>query len=95
MSDDFLSFFQAQFTEKPNSKHYSDHETVGGAIEAVCQLFEAKLKQANPDKKKITYDISELFQFLDDLPDLAILVYVVLRKHRMDIRGLLTFSVMY
>ena len=45
-------------------------------MEAVCQLFEAKLKQMNPDKKKITYDITDLFEFIDSLPDLGVLVYV-------------------
>ena len=68
----------AQFTESRHSKHYSDHETLEMAIEAVCQLYETKLKQENPAKKKIVYDISDLFTYIDDLPDMAVLVYVLL-----------------
>jgi len=64
-----------QFTPKGNSRQYSDFDTVEGAMDGVCQMFEHKLKQQNPDKKKITYDISDLFKFIDELPDLSCLVF--------------------
>ena len=37
-------------------------------------MFEEKLKRENPQQKKITYDISDLFSFIDKLTDLAALV---------------------
>ena len=40
----------------------------------ICQMFEEKLKRENPQQKKITYDISDLFSFIDKLTDLAALV---------------------
>ena len=40
----------------------------------VCQVFEDQLKAQNPHQRKITYDISDLFEFIDNIPDLAALV---------------------
>ncbi len=36
-------------------------------------MFESKLKNEQPHTKKITYDISDLFAFIDQLTDLATL----------------------
>ena len=55
---------------------YSDHESVTGAMEALCQLYEAQLKRTHTGSKQITYDITDLYQFIDDLPDVGVLVYV-------------------
>eukprot|EP00456_Euglypha_rotunda_P012278 TRINITY_DN1344_c0_g1_i1.p1 TRINITY_DN1344_c0_g1~~TRINITY_DN1344_c0_g1_i1.p1 ORF type:complete len:109 (-),score=22.44 TRINITY_DN1344_c0_g1_i1:133-459(-) len=65
----------AQFTSKPNSRQYSDFESVQHAMDGVCQMFEHKLKQQNPNRRKITYDISDLYEFIDKLPDLCCLVF--------------------
>ncbi|CAI5944898.1 unnamed protein product [Closterium sp. NIES-65] len=40
----------------------------------LCALFERRLKEMNPGVKNITYDISELYQFMESLPDLTALV---------------------
>ena len=42
-------------------------------MDGVCQIFEAKLKADNPHQKKITYDIADLFAFIDGMTDLATL----------------------
>jgi hypothetical protein len=41
----------------------------------VCRLFETQLKENNPNARNITYDVKDLFLFIDSLPDLGILVF--------------------
>lgn len=41
----------------------------------ICKVFEEHLKKRNPKSPSITYDISELFEFVDQLPDLSCLVF--------------------
>eukprot|EP00741_Cyanophora_paradoxa_P004816 tig00000829_g4673.t1 len=63
---------------QPTSKAtrtWSDHETVNQAMDSICQMFEGQLKRANPSVRNITYDISELFQYIDSLADLSVLVF--------------------
>jgi hypothetical protein len=55
---------------------YTDHETVTSAMEAICQLYEAQLKLSQPNSKSITYDITDLFKYIDEIPDLGMLMYV-------------------
>lgn len=38
-------------------------------------MFEAKLKQTHPTLRNITYDVSDLFKYIDELADLSALVY--------------------
>lgn len=40
----------------------------------VCKIFEEHLKRNNPSTPSITYDISQLFDFIDELTDLSCLV---------------------
>src|SRR4051794_25733253 len=65
----------AQFTDKSNSRQYSDFETVGQALDGICQLYEQRLKNQQPHQSHITYDITDLFTYIDELPDLTALVY--------------------
>lgn len=53
----------------------------------ICQMFEEKLKRENPQQKKITYDISDLFLFIDKLTDLAALVYETRAQWRGTVTG--------
>ena len=41
----------------------------------VCKIFEEYLKKSNPSTPSITYDISQLFDYIDNLSDLSCLVY--------------------
>eukprot|EP00064_Thunnus_orientalis_P001887 superscaffoldBa00000130_g1891 len=45
------------------------------AHSGVCKMYEEHLKRMNPNSPSITYDISQLFDFIDDLADLSCLVY--------------------
>ena len=43
-------------------------------IVGVCKIFEEHLKRMNPSTPSITYDISQLFDFVDQLADISCLV---------------------
>lgn len=61
--------------KKPETRTWSDYDTVEQCLESVCKVFEEQLKRDNPSTPTITYDISQLFQFVDQLADLSCLVY--------------------
>jgi hypothetical protein len=41
----------------------------------VVKMYEQKLKQLNPSVRNITYDISDLYKYIDSLGDLSCLVF--------------------
>ena len=46
-------------------------------MDGVCQLYEQRLRLQNSDKQEVTYDVHQLFGYLDTLKDLGALVYNV------------------
>lgn len=44
----------------------------------ICGLYERKLKDLNPAIRNITYDIADLYNFIDGLTDMSALVYASL-----------------
>uniref|UniRef100_A0AAQ4PCN0 Enhancer of rudimentary homolog n=1 Tax=Gasterosteus aculeatus aculeatus TaxID=481459 RepID=A0AAQ4PCN0_GASAC len=60
---------------RPEGRTYADYESVNECMEGVCKMYEEHLKRMNPNSPSITYDISQLFDFIDDLADLSCLVY--------------------
>ena len=42
--------------------------------QGICKIYEEHLRQLHPQSPSITYDISELFKFIDNLHDLSCLV---------------------
>lgn len=64
-----------QANSRMESRTYSDFESVNDCMEGVCKIFEEHLKRKNPNTPTITYDISQLFDFIDTLVDLSCLVY--------------------
>uniref|UniRef100_A0A493TVJ5 Enhancer of rudimentary homolog n=1 Tax=Anas platyrhynchos platyrhynchos TaxID=8840 RepID=A0A493TVJ5_ANAPP len=63
-----------QPTKRPEGRTYADYESVNECMEGVCKMYEEHLKRMNPNSPSITYDISQLFDFIDDLADLSCLV---------------------
>eukprot|EP01108_Squamamoeba_japonica_P005970 TRINITY_DN4809_c0_g1_i1.p2 TRINITY_DN4809_c0_g1~~TRINITY_DN4809_c0_g1_i1.p2 ORF type:complete len:107 (-),score=5.97 TRINITY_DN4809_c0_g1_i1:58-378(-) len=57
-----------------SSRTYYDFETVRMAMDALCKMFEEKLKAQFPHQRNITYDVSDLFGFIDGMGDLACMV---------------------
>ncbi|XP_013380708.1 enhancer of rudimentary homolog [Lingula anatina] len=64
-----------QPTKKPDSRTYSDYESINECLEGICKIYEEHLKKAHPQSPSITYDISQLFDFIDQLHDLSCLVF--------------------
>ena len=64
-----------QPTPRPESRTWSDYETIGECMEGICKIFEEHLKKQNPTSASITYDVSQLFEFIDRLADLSCLVF--------------------
>ncbi|XP_045561927.1 enhancer of rudimentary homolog [Salmo salar] len=64
-----------QPTKRPEGRTYADYESVNEGMEGVCKMYEEHLKRMNPNTPSITYDISQLFDFIHDLADLSCLVY--------------------
>lgn len=44
-----------------------DYPNVSAAMDAVVKLYEHKLKELNPSVGNITYDITDLYKYLDTL----------------------------
>ncbi len=58
------------------TRSYMDFASVGAALDALVKMYEHKLKELNPSVQNITYDINDLYNFLDSLYDVCALVYV-------------------
>lgn len=43
---------------------------------AIVKMYEHKLKELNPDIEHITYDINDLYNYIDSLHDICGLMYV-------------------
>ncbi|GAB4821677.1 hypothetical protein N2152v2_008723 [Parachlorella kessleri] len=57
------------------SRTFMDYETVTLAMDGLCSTFERKLKELNPNLRSITYDIGDLYSYIDQMPDLSALVF--------------------
>ena len=57
-----------------SSRSYMDFQGVNAAMDGVVKVFEHRLKELKPNSPQITYDISDLYNYLDELPDLCALV---------------------
>eukprot|EP00116_Pleurobrachia_bachei_P016159 sb/3476421/ len=74
-SDRSHTILLVQPSHKPTSRTYCDYETLTEALEGVCKIYEEHLKELNPSSLSITYDISQLFDFIDDLNDMVCMVF--------------------
>ncbi|XP_057593801.1 enhancer of rudimentary homolog [Hippopotamus amphibius kiboko] len=64
-----------QPTKRPEGRTYADCESVNKPMEGICKMCEEHLKRMDPDSPSVMYDISQLFDFSDDLADLSCLVH--------------------
>ncbi|XP_042989164.1 enhancer of rudimentary homolog isoform X3 [Carya illinoinensis] len=56
------------------SRTFMDYESISQAMDGICGLYERKLKELNPAIRNITYDIADLYNFIDGLADMSALV---------------------
>ncbi|XP_078162784.1 enhancer of rudimentary protein [Carex rostrata] len=64
-----------QTTQSRASRTFLDYDSIGKAIDGLCSFYERKIREINPTIQHITYDITDLFNFIDGLADLSALVY--------------------
>ncbi|CAI2380477.1 unnamed protein product [Moneuplotes crassus] len=72
------SIMFVQFNKDENSKTYLDFESVESALEGLCQLYEQHSIEESKEKgttDSLTYDLIDLFKYLDSLQDLSCLSF--------------------
>ncbi|XP_064621782.1 enhancer of rudimentary homolog [Lineus longissimus] len=57
------------------TKTFSDYETCRESLDDICKIFEDHLRKTFPHNQSITYDISQLFDFIDKFADMTCLIY--------------------
>ena len=79
-----------QFNQTQSSRTFFDHETMAAALDNLCALYEKELKLLNPKVANITYDIADLYTYLDALQNVSLLMCV---PHRMLVPNCILISV--
>lgn len=64
-----------QPTQRTEGRTYADYGSVNECMEAICKMYEEHLKRLNPLSVFITYDVTQLFEFIDRLVELNCLVF--------------------
>ncbi|CAL5206299.1 unnamed protein product [Lathyrus oleraceus] len=57
------------------TRTFKDYNTVSLAMDGICAMYERKLKELNPAVRNLSYDITDLYNFIDGLADMSALVY--------------------
>ncbi|CAN6279165.1 unnamed protein product, partial [Urochloa humidicola] len=57
------------------SRTFMDYNSINHALDGICGLYERKIRDINPMVPNITYDISDLYNFIDGLADISALVF--------------------
>ncbi len=65
-----------QTSTNTQSRTYLDFDTQGKAMDAIVRMYEERLKAITPMAKNITYDVQDLFRYLDALTDISALTCV-------------------
>merc|ERR1711934_1085382 len=68
MADNRHTIILVQTTANKKSRTFMDFEKVSMAMNGVCTMFEKRMKD-------ITYDIADLYNYVDALADLSAMVY--------------------
>lgn len=57
------------------TRTFMDYNSISQAMDGICALYERKLKEINPAIGHLSYDIGDLYNFIDGLADMSALVY--------------------
>ncbi|XP_013620151.1 PREDICTED: enhancer of rudimentary homolog [Brassica oleracea var. oleracea] len=57
------------------TRTFMDYDSIGQAMDGICGLYERKLKEINPSLRNLSYDIADLYNFMDGFADMSALVY--------------------
>eukprot|EP00887_Chlorella_sp_A99_P006724 scaffold3.g6724.t1 len=64
-----------QTEPRKESRTFVDREKVEEATAALIAIFEKKLRELNPGLPNITYELSDIWSWIDNMPDLSALVF--------------------
>ncbi|KAL0916725.1 hypothetical protein M5K25_014258 [Dendrobium thyrsiflorum] len=64
-----------QASQNRASRTFMDFDSLSQAMDGICGLYERKLKEIDPTILNLTYDIADLYNFIDGFTDLSALVY--------------------
>ena len=64
-----------QYQPDKATRTFLEFPSVNAAMDGVIKMYEVKLKQLNPNVQNITYDIQDLYNYIDSLEDLSALVF--------------------
>ena len=67
-----------QFNASLSSRTFLDYASPHAAMDGVCVLYEKELQVLNPKAGSITYDISDLYTYIDQLADISLLMCAAL-----------------
>ena len=65
-----------QFNASLSSRTFFEHESLPDVLNKLCDLYEKELKTLNPKMANITYDIADLYTYLDALHNVSLLLCV-------------------
>lgn len=57
------------------SRRFEDFSRISHALKWICELFENKLRELNPHASQVSYEVQDLWNYLDKVPDISALVY--------------------
>ena len=60
-----------QLTKNRSSRTFMDYEKTSLAMDAICSMFEKRLKEMYPERREIDYEVSDLYNYIDALADLS------------------------
>eukprot|EP00928_Gymnodinium_smaydae_P019788 TRINITY_DN17616_c0_g1_i2.p2 TRINITY_DN17616_c0_g1~~TRINITY_DN17616_c0_g1_i2.p2 ORF type:complete len:177 (+),score=32.06 TRINITY_DN17616_c0_g1_i2:176-706(+) len=63
-----------EFQVGQSGRTYSEHKAVAGAMDQLCQMYEQVLKLQAGQGQTAKYNVDDLWEFVDDLPDIGCLV---------------------
>mmetsp|Transcript_4210 Transcript_4210/g.15882 ORF Transcript_4210/g.15882 Transcript_4210/m.15882 type:complete len:101 (-) Transcript_4210:429-731(-) len=63
-----------QTTPNQATRTYYDYESMTEALTGVCSIYEGILKKQQATSRRITYNVQELFEWIDKLHDFCGLV---------------------
>jgi len=64
-----------QYTEDTTTRTFYDFESLPLALEGILKVYEQRLKILNPNVRNITYDIKDLYNYIDEVTDMSCLVF--------------------
>ncbi|KYN99746.1 enhancer of rudimentary-like protein [Plasmodium gaboni] len=64
-----------QFSQKIESRTFVEYKSLKLALNGICQLYEQAIKENDPSVQRITYNMNDLFLYIDNIPKITILLF--------------------